>query len=432
MVPMHQISVIIPIFNVEKYIAECLVSVMEQSLEDIEILCVDDCGTDNSMAIVQELAAGDPRIRILRHERNRGQGPGRNTGIMAASGKYLYFLDSDDLFDNPHTLRDLMAQADATDCDICIGAGTTFADDPNDQALQRWCLVYRRYLRPMPVDSYRVTEYNFRESIHNFPGSVCGRLYRRDFLLRHDLTFIDANIVHQDEGFHRKTFSMLPSITMTDVLTFRYRQRPGSMIRNLHQRESHMDELFGKAILADVFQWLREHTPNAHFFISQLLADSSKPAMAELATSPAEQATYNSVADYAEAPNATALAALEKAVRAYPMADFAQQTAQGMAALLELAQHGGQKDLLPDTVAQCPADGQQRLRVSKTILLSRNREHLARAFYVAYPAYCQALKKLWRAVLDDAAQAPRVRFEHLPRNVETFCLAYLALCDQAR
>ena len=427
---MPKISVIIPIFNVEKYMADCLASAMGQSLADIEIICVDDCGADNSMAIVRELAAVDARIHILRHERNRGQGPGRNTGLGVASGKYVFFLDSDDLIDNPHTLRDLMEQADAADCDICIGASTPFADTPDDPALQRWCLVFRRYIHPMPVQAYQVTEYNFRESMHNFPGIIWGRLYRREFLQRHDLTFIDANIVHQDEGFHLKTLCTLPRIAVTDVPTIRYRQRQGSMIRNLHQRESHMDGLFGRAIMADVCQWLRGHVANAPFFISHLLADSAQPALAELAADATELASHNSVADFAEPPNAAAIAALEKALRAYPMADFAQQTAQGMAALLELARHCGQRDFLPDTAAQPAANGQPPLRQSRTALLARNRKHLAHAFYLAYPAYCQILKKLWRTALDDPAQAPQLRFKHLPRNVESFCLTWLALCGQ--
>ena len=426
--PMPQISVIIPIFNVERYIADCLSSVVTQSLCDIEIICIDDCSTDNSMGIVQELAARDARIHILRHERNRGQGPGRNTGLGVATGEYIFFLDSDDLIGNEHSLRDLLHKAETSACDICIGQSTPFPDDPADEGLQRWCRLFQRYIRPMPVAAYRVTEYNFLESLHNFPGIIWGRLYRRDFLARNGITFIDANIVHQDEGFHSKTMAMLPLVTVTNVETIKYRQRQGSMIRQLHSREAHLDELFAKAILADVCEWLRQHSPRAGFFISQLLEDNTNPSSADIPQSPAELQRYPSVADFARPPDAKALAELEKALLAYPLDDHTLQTQRAAALVTALAHKTDQHDFLPPALAPDKSVTPQRGQSDRARLLARNRKHLPHAFYLAYPAYNKALKTLWRTAVSEPASIPNMRYEHLPRNVETFCLAWLTLC----
>lgn len=90
-----EISVIIPVFNAEKYIAQCLRSVQEQDVEDLEVICVDDGSTDGSAAMVEELAARDPRIRLIRQE-NRSAGAARNHGMRYARGKYLHFMDADD------------------------------------------------------------------------------------------------------------------------------------------------------------------------------------------------------------------------------------------------------------------------------------------------------------------------------------------------
>ena len=92
-----QISVIIPVYNAEKYLHECVDTVVNQSLKDIEIICVNDGSTDSSLAILEEYAKKDNRI-ILLSQKNRGAGAARNAGLKIAKGKYLSFLDSDDFF----------------------------------------------------------------------------------------------------------------------------------------------------------------------------------------------------------------------------------------------------------------------------------------------------------------------------------------------
>ena len=92
-----KISVIIPVYNVERYLRDCLDSVLRQNIADMEVICIDDCSPDGSGALLEEYAARDGRIRVLRHSVNEGVGRSRNEGLAAARGEYVYFLDSDDM-----------------------------------------------------------------------------------------------------------------------------------------------------------------------------------------------------------------------------------------------------------------------------------------------------------------------------------------------
>lgn len=93
---MTKMSLIIPVYNVENYLRECLDSCINQTLKDIEIICVNDCSPDDSASILEEYAMKDSRIRIVTHKENKGLGGARNTGVENASGEYIWFIDSDD------------------------------------------------------------------------------------------------------------------------------------------------------------------------------------------------------------------------------------------------------------------------------------------------------------------------------------------------
>ena len=91
-----KVSVIIPVYNVEPYIGRCIDSFKSQTMQELEFIFVDDCGTDQSMKIVEEFAATDERVRIIKNKQNLGAGPSRNIGIEMARGEYLSFIDPDD------------------------------------------------------------------------------------------------------------------------------------------------------------------------------------------------------------------------------------------------------------------------------------------------------------------------------------------------
>ena len=117
---MPNVSVIVPVYNVEKHIRRCLTSIQQQSLDDIEIVVVNDASPDNSMAIVQEMAKDDQRIKILNHETNMGLMWTRRTGYMSATGDYITFCDSDDYMPKD-ALEKLYSAAAVSNADIISG-----------------------------------------------------------------------------------------------------------------------------------------------------------------------------------------------------------------------------------------------------------------------------------------------------------------------
>ena len=92
---MVKISIIVPVYNTEPYLEQCLDSIINQTLEDIEIICVNDGSTDNSLSVLEEYASKDNRIKIINQE-NEGPGFARNNGLKSVNGEYVLFVDSDD------------------------------------------------------------------------------------------------------------------------------------------------------------------------------------------------------------------------------------------------------------------------------------------------------------------------------------------------
>ncbi|MCC8015955.1 MAG: glycosyltransferase, partial [Clostridiales bacterium] len=119
-----KVSVIIPVYNSEKYLKQCLESVINQTLKEIEIICVDDGSTDNSLKILTALSEKDGRISVLRQQ-NLFAGAARNNGIKHAKGKYLVFWDSDDFFE-AGALSALYKKCEKENADICLCGAYTY------------------------------------------------------------------------------------------------------------------------------------------------------------------------------------------------------------------------------------------------------------------------------------------------------------------
>lgn len=124
------VSVIIPIYQAEKYIKRCVFSVINQTYKDVEILLIDDGSTDNSLNICNELAQEDSRIRVL-HQENSGVATARNRGIDCASGEYIFFLDSDDWIEK-ETLYELKTAMEDSSSDICF-CGFCYVNEGDDR-----------------------------------------------------------------------------------------------------------------------------------------------------------------------------------------------------------------------------------------------------------------------------------------------------------
>jgi len=174
------VSVVIACYNVEKYIEEAVRSVMNQTLRDIEIICVNDCSTDGTLAILNRLAAQDDRIRIVCHEKNKGLLAVRYSGIQAASGEYVTFLDGDD-FLHEATCQEALAVAKNKNVDIVQFGPTLFETEgvPVDQVLglQK---VMTPCTKMLPGEEGALVKSCYVDRL--FSWNLCGKLIRRDVL----------------------------------------------------------------------------------------------------------------------------------------------------------------------------------------------------------------------------------------------------------
>lgn len=157
-----KISVIIPVYNMQNMISNCLGSVTSQTLQDIEIICVNDGSTDKSLERLLECKKKDKRIRVF-SSKNRGSGPARNIGLKNAQGEYIAFMDVDDYYPDENVLEMLYDTAKRTDADICGGSlrrVDTFGKKVQNKHLYesfhqdgyvdiqryQWCFGYQRYI----------------------------------------------------------------------------------------------------------------------------------------------------------------------------------------------------------------------------------------------------------------------------------------------
>ena len=133
---MVKVSVILPIYNEEQYLAQCLDSICNQTLKEIEIICVDDGSTDSSLHILRKYEKQDDRIKVLTQQ-NQYAGVARNHGMKYATGKYLTFLDSDDYFE-PDMLEKMVLKAEKNDADIVICRYAEHCEKSGEVSLLNW------------------------------------------------------------------------------------------------------------------------------------------------------------------------------------------------------------------------------------------------------------------------------------------------------
>lgn len=229
------ISIIIPVFNVEKYISDCINSVLLQPYKNIEIICIDDCGQDNSIRIVSNFASLDSRIKIIHHSQNKGLGPARNTGINASSGDYILFLDSDDML-YPNALCDLVDDIERTNADIIVGRVVAFPH-VNDREICSFAKRYNKYDQRVTPGLYKLYFERIPQECLKISEVAPGRLFKKNFISKNNLYFIDKNIMHEDNGFFIKYLSCLPTISILNKNVIKYRIRSKSIMTQLKGKE---------------------------------------------------------------------------------------------------------------------------------------------------------------------------------------------------
>lgn len=224
---MPKISVIVPIYNVEKYIRECLESILMQTEDDIEVILIDDCSTDASIDIARQIAdiyMGKKIVRLLSHVRNGGLAAARNTGIKAASGDFIFFIDSDDLLERNDVFERMLSTQAKYDADIVIGNSKMF-DDVTGR-------VYKVVDKDL-VDAW----YPADGSKGNPPATVVvwNRLIRREIISRYDLYYMPG-IIYEDNLWSFMLWCNTLSVATISVCTYGYRCRANSTLTTLTPR----------------------------------------------------------------------------------------------------------------------------------------------------------------------------------------------------
>ena len=213
------ISVIVPVYNISQYISDCLDSLSAQTFRDFEAIFVDDCGKDDSIEIIRKriYSPGFPNSCIIRHENNRGLSAARNTGLEAAKGEFVYFLDGDDCI-TPDCLEKLHAKIVETDSDIVIG-GVKIIDENGDGSeicLKEGCV-------DIPVKGYALGDWYVM---------AWNKLCKRSFLLKNNLLFHEG-LIHEDVLWSFTVACCSPIIYLIKDSTYIYKCRQNSIMTSL-------------------------------------------------------------------------------------------------------------------------------------------------------------------------------------------------------
>lgn len=218
---MFKVSIIIPVYNVEKYLRQCLDSVVNQTLTDIEIICVNDCSPDNSAEILSEYAKKDNRIKIITLEENGGLGNARNVALKAVQGDYIMFLDSDDWLE----------------LDACEKAYSQISKNNNDFVILG-LYAYNQSTNKRCINSKKIEPFldiqgkasAMPVEIHTpfFGNGECWyKIYKKGFLLDNNLEFDKG--AFEDQRFNVRILTLAKSISVLNKPLYNYRKHNESI-----------------------------------------------------------------------------------------------------------------------------------------------------------------------------------------------------------
>ncbi len=261
---MPKVSVIVPCYNVEKYVAQCIESLVSQTLKDIEIILVDDGSPDNSGKICDKYKVRDGRIKVI-HKKNGGVSAARNDGLKEASGEYVIFVDSDDYVPQ-NALKVLYQKAMSTSSDIVLGDVIRLTDDGKEEYAQLFdttfttsdrelidalvaTVLYKHYC-PLPPKTGAAFGY----------GGPWNKLVRRQLLLDHHLSF-DESVkgLFDDILYSAHIMAAAKTVSYVNEAVYYYRLLGGTITQSYKKA---MPEIAG-AIIAAATNFVQQYKDNA-------------------------------------------------------------------------------------------------------------------------------------------------------------------------
>lgn len=208
LIPSIKVSIIVPVYNVEQYLRKCLDSIVYQALSDIEIICVNDCSTDNSFEILKEYADKDNRIKIIDFKENKGVAIARNTALAEAKGEYIGFVDSDDFIDLDFYDK-LYLRAKESDAEVVKG-NISKTNDPQEQ------LIFD-YLHT-----------NIRMNKAYFFCMFTTAIYKKSLLDKYQIRFPENIILGEDRLLPVKAAILTNKLEVVDDTYYHYITRKNS------------------------------------------------------------------------------------------------------------------------------------------------------------------------------------------------------------
>lgn len=223
---MPLVSVVVPVYNVEKYLDRCVSSIVNQTYENLEILLIDDGSPDSSGSMCDAWARRDSRIRVI-HKQNAGLGMARNTGMDQATGKYIFFPDSDDYVDTL-LVEKCVANALANDAEVvCFGRSNVYEDGRIEPAAVSDAVTY--YTGAAVQTELLPCMFTYELG---FGVSAWGRMYDLNVLRAADLRFVsEREIISEDAYFSLGLFSRVKTVTVLPESLYYYCRRDTSLSR---------------------------------------------------------------------------------------------------------------------------------------------------------------------------------------------------------
>ncbi|MGN0473409.1 MAG: glycosyltransferase family 2 protein [Lachnospiraceae bacterium] len=262
---MADISVIVPVYNMEKYLEKCLDSLVKQTLDSIEIVCIDDGSTDSSPDILKKYESKYPqKVRVL-HKENGGQAIARNLGIQQSTGRYIGFVDSDD-YVHADMFAVLFETIERTQCDL-VECDYTYIDEA-DKPLKKYGHV-RKYS-------------DKKDMFHNPLVSPWNKLFRREVLIDHQITFPEG-VIYEDTAFFLKVIPYINSWEFVDrVFVYHYYHETSTMNANKSLRVSNIFPVLEDAILFYRERNIAGYEKELEYFCARILICSSLKRVAEI------------------------------------------------------------------------------------------------------------------------------------------------------
>ena len=278
---MVKVSVLIPVYNVSIFLEEAISSVLNQNLEDIELICVNDGSTDNSLEILEKFAEEDTRVKIFSKE-NGGCGSARNMALSKASGDFVYFFDPDDRI-LPNTLKHTYENAIENESDLVLFKATRF----NDKGVyyNRTYMDLDNHFKDVDFDNFTFNYKDIKSFVLDSPYAPWCKLYRKSFIDSYDDFKFDLGVAFDDVPFHVKSLIRADRISFVNEYLYHYRfDNPNSvnhtssnsfdifkiinMVKSILEKENKYDELyfeFNKFLLYNINYYLVSSDSEEYF-----------------------------------------------------------------------------------------------------------------------------------------------------------------------